>query len=986
MENQIQQAVEIALSGTADPTLKAQAYEYIEEIKGLESGLDSCLTILGAASASTSEQLRFFVLQVIEENVAKVNEERRYSICNSVVQFLRENYLVHHQSYPIYLRNKLASVVATIFCHVYLAVNPQLLQQVLELASSPAGTDIYIRILLAVHAEIGDKLIARSAQQQERNNALKDAIRAADMQRLVLLWKQILENGDQSDPETVTNTVRVVGCYVLWMEISLFVLSDFINVILAYLRKPQQRIAACETVAEIISKKMKPENKLQLLALLNVTEVVGTLAQDSDDLEFTESVARLANQVGLELLTVLDAQGEPTAEVLNQLMGLWPSVLRFLTHEFDDVAQLVFTYIQQYLLACKKHTPLVNNDLLKELLAKCIVKMKFDDEDDGYDDDAAAEFDEIRARLKTFQDTIAVLVPELYLELVPAAITELLSASNPSWQTVELGLYQLSNFADGVRNNLVGVPKKELTSLKAFNLLRELFVRLVDSLVVTSLGHPQVQLLFFELVVRHYTFIASGTKADPILKTFGSPVGMFNESEKVRLRSWYLFFRFIKLVKPQMQDPAFVEELLVKLQPLLVIKAELPVRDEDNVVVDDGSFSSQLYLFEALGLLIGLLTVDDSAKLRMADVIFSSLFNSLESCVAASESEKDSQPIIPLQAHHALMAIGTFVRGYDDASAKASQIMVEKVDNAAQVVVITLSNFAKHEVVREASRFAFARFIPILRDRCKTQLSKLILLIISASNLTVTELSDFLSFLGQLVHTFKGNPNVYQLLNDLLSPVVEKVFTLLKYNGENNDYNTMPDMVRDKNSLRKSYMNLLSAIIINNSSSLLVTESNKARLPEILSLLFEYAYDLSDTTVSKLAITQLINFVTVLGGSGGKINDPNDTYGESLPAIEGVDQYLLEKLMHLSFELPFQKQEFDLKDAQYRLIAQEISQLIKLCYDVKGETYLQYLSTYLTSMGMAADLMNDFGSNVVKLDNRAFKKYFITFVVQLKSA
>ena len=986
METQIQQAVEIALSGTADPALKSQAYEFIDKIKTSENGLQSCVTILLSSSSVTSEALRFFVLQVVEENIPKVSNERLYSINNSLLQFLRENYIVNHQSYPIYLRNKLASVMATLFCHVYLTINPQFLVQLLEYSSSPPGTDIYVRIHLAIHAEIGDKLIARSPQQQERNNALKDSIRANDMQRLVQLWRLILENAEAHTSDTLTNTVRVVGCYVSWMEISLFVVPDFIGVIFSYLRKPDQRTAACETVAEIISKKMKPENKLQLLALLNITDVVGSLAQDSDDLEFTESVARLANQVGLELLIVFEAQSDSTSEVMNQLMGLWPSVLGFLTHEFDDVAQLVFPYIQQYLLACKKQKTLINNDLLKELFAKCIIKMKFDGDDDGLDDDSAAQFEEIRAKTKTFQDTIAILVPNLYLDLVPAVISESLFSNKPDWQTSELGLYQLSNFADGVRNNLVGVPKKELTTLKAFAVLRELFIQLIDSSVVLSLGHPRVQLLFFELVVRHYTFVASGTNPDPILKVFGSLVGMFNESEKVRLRSWYLFFRFIKLVKPQMSNPSFVEEILLKLQPLLVIKAELPVRDEDDDVVDNGSFSSQIYLFEALGLLIGLMSVDDSTKLRMADSIFSSLFSSLESCVAASESERNSQPIIPLQAHHALMAIGTFVRGYDDSNVKSGQVMVDKVDNAAQVVVITLSNFAKHEQVREASRFAFARFVPILRDRCTVHLSKLILLIINASNLTVTELSDFLSFLGQLVHTFKGNANVYQLLNDLLTPVVEKIFSLLKYNGENNDFDTMPDVIRDKNGLKKAYMNLLSAIIMNNSSSLLVTESNKAKLPEILSSLFEYSYDLADTTVAKLAVTQLINFVTVLGGSGGKINDPNDTYGESLPAIEGVDEYLIEKSMHLCFELPFQKTEFDLKDAQFRLIAQEISQLIKICYDRKGDTYLQYLSTYLTTMGMAPELMNDFGSSVVKLDNRAFKKYFITFVSQLKSA
>lgn len=1008
MEAQIQQAVEIALSGTADPGLKAQAYDYIDKIKALDSGLDSCVAILTSSTPATAEALRFFVLQVIEENVPSVSEDRRYTLSTTLVRFLRENYLLHHQAYPVYLRNKVASVVAATFCHVYLTTNPQFLHQMLELAVSEPGTDIYVRVLLAIHAEIGDKLIARTPQQQERSTALKDTIRANDMHLLVALWQQILgnseaqkekdqnpgQNPNQNTPisthgtpaslETLTNTLRVVGAYVLWMEIGLFVLPAFITTLLSYLHKPDQRIAACDAVAEIVSKKMKPENKLQLVELLNVTDIVGTLAQNNDDLEFTETVARLANQVGTELLLVLEAAPDQP-QATSQLMGLWPLVLGFLGHEYDDVALLVFPFIQQYLLQCKKQKSLANLGLLKELLAKCIVKMKFDEEDDGLDDDAAAEFEEVRARLKTFQDTIAVLAPELYLELVPAIVSESLFGPSPSWHTVELGLYQLANYADGVRNNLVGVPKKEMTTLKPFQVLHELFVRLLDAPVVLALGHPRVQLLFFELVVRHYSFIAPQTNTDAVFKAFGSPVGMFNDTEKVRRRCWYLFFRFIKLVKPQVADPAMVEDMVVRLQPLLHITAEVPARDADDEIVDNGPFLSQLYLFEALGLLIALMAADDSVKLRVADAIFSALFDSLETCVAAPQAERDSQPVIPLQAHHALMAIGTFVRGYDDANAKLGPALVDKVDHAAQVVVITLGTFAKHEPVREASRFAFARLVPILRDRSSAHLSKLILLIISANNLTVTELADFLSFLGQLVHTFKGNASVYQLLNDLLTPVVDKVFALLQYNGENNDFDTMPDIVRNKNGLKKAYMNLVSAIIANNSSSLLVTESNKAKLPAILASLFEYAYDLGDTTVTKLAVTQLINFVTVLG-CGGKINDPNDTYGESLPAIEGVDEYLMEKSTHLCFELPFQRTEFDLKDAQFRMVAQEISQLIKACYDRKGDTYLQFLLGYLTTMGMSPELMNEFGSSVVKMDNRAFKKYFIAFVCRLKPA
>ena len=73
-----------------------------------------------------------------------------------------------------------------------------------------------------------------------------------------------------------------------------------------------------------------------------------------------------------------------------------------------------------------------------------------------------------------------------------------------------------------------------------------------------------------------------------------------------------------------------------------------------------------------------------------------------------------------------------------------------------------------------------------------------------------------------------------------------------------------PDIIRDKNSLKRATLNFISSIVMNHLSSLLITESNKQELPEIIGKVFEYSYDLSDTTTSKLAIVQLTNFVNVL--------------------------------------------------------------------------------------------------------------------------
>lgn len=997
MEQQIQQAVLIALSGTADASLKNQAIEFVNNIKSTEEGYTSCVTILLAsldAKDKIDESLKFFIYQVIEENIEKLSPEQLFKLNNDLFKILSV-YVNDNILDANYLKNRFASLFGKLFCFVYLQIYPDFIKDLHKLISSgnQLAIDYYTRIIIAIHYEIGDKFIARSKDGQDRITLLKDAIRVNDMNTLVSTWANILLSPSINSSEILTNTMIIIGQYISWMEISLFIDNKLINTIFKYLDKPDQRNETCQTLIEIIYKKMKPTNKLELISLLDLTTTINSIDLHGDeDVDFMENVAKLLNQIGIELTIAIENQPDLLPQTNQQFIKLWPLVFNLLSHEYDDVSQQVFPFIQQYLLLSKKVTSLNSLDLLSTLLNKIILKMKYDNDDDGLDDeDDDGSFDDIRARLKTFQDTIAVLNPELYVEAIPIIINDSIfnSDAKVDWRKFELGLYELGNYADSLRNNLINVPKGLITQSKPYMIFQEFLVKLIESDYIINVNHPKIQLQFFELIVKHYSFLTTQENqrvlVSRLIEIFSSPLGLFNDNEKVRLRSWYLFFRFVKLAKPSLNNEAFVENLISKIQPLVVIKAELPTKDEEDDVVDNGTFNSQTHLYESIGTIISLVPDDLLAvKLKLLDVCFQPLFSDLEKCIGLSDQIKQTNPLVILQAHHSLMAIGTIASGitYEN-SIKFPEQFISKINNAAQVVLITLENFPKHETIRDASRFAFARFIPILKTHINVHLSKLITLIISANNLKINELSDFLSFLGQIIHNYKDDDNIYQLLNSLLSPVIGKVFEMLGANSE--DEKLIPDIVRDKYSLKKAFMNFLSSINLNHSSSLMVTETNKQTFPDILSALFEYAYDMNETTVARLAITQLVNMVNIFG-NGGKINDKEDKYSENLPSIDGIDEFFMNRVTQLCFELPFQREQFDLKDAQHRIVAQEISVLLKTYQLKRGDEYLQFLSAYLINMGLSEGLTNEFGSNLIKHDGKAFKKYFIEFVTKLKGS
>lgn len=993
MDQQIQQAVEIALLGTSDPALKNQAITFITEVKATEQGYKKCVDLLLDSSLKGnvfSEGLKFFILLVIDENIERLSPEQLFALDASLFKYLENVLLKGNDSDPIFLKNKFADILCRLFCHVYPLLNVSFLSKLLLSVQSKniASIDYYLRVLIAIHFEIGDKLIARADGAQDRNNRLKDMIRDRDMVALVSSWKIILL--EFKDPVIADNCLKVIGYYIDWMEITLFIQKDFLDDIYGLLYNTDLRIQVCSTIIEIISKKMKPANKLQLINLMDLASVVSSL--DDSDLDFIENLAKLSNQIGLELSVVLENEPLLLLEVNTHFLKLWPTVLDFLGNEYDDVSQQVFPFIQQYLFVAKKVSALASDDLLLSLLKKIIEKMKHDV--DSFDmEDEDEQLLEIRQKLKTFQDTIAGLHPALYLEIVPMIVERSIfsALSTPSindWVSIELGLYELSNFADSLKNNLIKLPKSEILTSKPYKSVQEFLIKIIDNFHL--INHPKNQLAFFELIIRHFATKnfsnTTGTNLDDlifkIMELFNE-YGLFNGVESVRVRCWYLFLRFVSVTKPTLSN-FFLEKFIVKLQVLLAIKAELPTKDEDDNLVENGNFDNQLKLFEVIGLLVAFAQESFYAP-KFVDILFQPLFATLETCVSY---DNKSDPLIALQAHHLLMAIATIVKGLDtQVLGRSEQLknnveMVGKIDNAAQVVLITLENFSKFESLRDASRFAFSRFVPILDLLCSAHVSKLVSLILSSPDLKMSELGDFTGFIGQLVHVFQNSDLMFQLLNDLLSPMFDKIYDLLLINDEN-----YPNLVREKYELKRALLTFVSTMVLNSLLSLLLTETNKLLFPKVLASLVEYSYDLNDPVTTKATIIQFGNMINSLGCNGGKITDPNDKFAVTVSAVDGIDDYLMEKTMALCFEVPFRQKEFDLKDAQIRNISMELAALLRMYLSrLRQQEFVKYLATYLTNMGLEQSIAGDFCNNLVEMDAKGFKKYYISFLIQFKGS
>jgi exportin-T len=1018
-------------------------------VRDSEEGWQVCLSIV-TGDQKRSDATRFFSLQVIDNSLPRLNNEQLQFIRNNLFSHLQK--LVNSSDYleAVHFRNKFAQSVGYLFIVSYQEAWTTFFDDLMALMAgsnsnvenSPA-VDMYLRILRCIHEEIGDNLISRPVEVTKRNNMLKDLVRERAMVKLSSSWMDILQyyTNNSTSPESLGNEIvdgalRVIGAWVSWIDITLVVNPTYLNLIFSQLANPKQRLSACDSLSEIISKKMKPADKIELIALLNPSNLIAQLPTGSNsDIDFDERVAKLSNIVTLELVHILDGTTQTSSGVNctpqeiekaeQLLMDIMPIVLQFLSNEYDDTSSQVFQCLGEYLAFVRKESkkektkvdtsnltknssgqyidfpadsnfvPQQRLQLLSHMLNKIIMKMKYDPSTDwtGGEDESESEFLDVRNRLKILQDQIAAIDQDLYTDGMAAVINSSLDGStSQSWQDVELGLFEFSAFSDSTKNGSITLLRG--TETKASRTLYELFVKMIHSGVIT-INHPSIQLLYIELVNRHSAFFTA-ERTDLLNKTlevFVSPLAIHNSNKKVQVRSWYLFFKFIKAVKNFVGDIA--EQIFNSISSLLEIKAEPPKNnnngnDSDSDNDDDsGTFESQLYLFELCGVLFGSVSNEDHGH-ALSQRLLQPIFSDIERCLQRDTILQDPQLIA--QVHHNLMALGTFARGFDELgggvsgpAAKSNKKPVQELKNATQVIIVVLERMASLEMIRSSARFAFSRLIPLLGVDILGEISRLISALLEGS--TIREFGDFLSFLGQLSHSFKTEYGVFEMFTSLLSPLVNRMLVIFEEcNKEASTGST--DAILLKRSLRKAFLQLIFNLLNNGMGAIFVTENNAQAFQNTMECIFLFASDMDDPQVQKLAIVVLSKMLATWADGEVKpdpIAPDANVFGKGMVVNGFNDQFIFEQYTRVCWELP-SKPGFDIRDAQTRLVVSEAAALQRAIYERKGPVYVTYLSNqYFPSIGLPENMAQDYLGNLSQLTSKDFKKYFIDFLSRVFS-
>ncbi|CEP16433.1 hypothetical protein [Parasitella parasitica] len=985
---QIEQAVMYALGPQVEPSLKAQANEYCEQVKISSDGWQLCIQLFMKEPKALPE-VRFFALQVLENTLrnkfeALDNTAIEY-IQQTMMEYLRREFVDNTSgSEESFIRNKAAQALTILFTHVYPTTWPSFFKDMIAVTKTPAGThshekaaDFFLRLCISIDEEIGRMDIPRTREEVIRNTNIKDTMRLGDIQLLASSWFDLLQEFRSANPSIAQLALKNIGSFVAWMDISLVVNDQVMSVLYELLSDANLRIPACECLADVISKGMLPMDKLNMFEMLNITDILSRL--DLSEPEFVEYVARLINALGTELCKIYAETSLPNEKkqtTWNMIEQVTPYLLKFLANEYDDTSSAVFPFVNDMLYIYKRQKKSMQSfsqgqhQFLASLLNVVVAKLRYDEDTEWSDDQDEPEeealFFEMRKNLRIFAEHIAMINEDLYVGYIHSFVMDTINkykaGTELNWRDVELCLYVLYCYGEALSKAAMIF----VTSTDTLSPLGELVSEMIQS-NISVYPHPSCAMQYFENITRYYQFFEHRPDHLPqALAAFVDNRGLHHPVKQIRTRCWYLFQRFVKNLKPKMAP--YVENVLSSLGDLLDIQAE-PVVEANTMdgmpIPAASTFDSQLYLFETVGILISMEGIDPMKQTEYLKIVLEPLVEGIQKAVAQPFSDDE---LFLLQLHHYIMAIGSVAKGFptlvkpaDSAQQPWTVVFIQ----ATEIILSALQNYNQMAVIRDAVRYTFARLITCLGTQVLPYLPSLINGLLTECQ--VTELVDFLPFIGLIAHKYK--PMIEPIIDELLLPLVRRVFDFLDTTPSGTDE---AFLLLD---LRKSYLNFVLNLFNANLEMVFVSERNLESLETILQTFLHYAKDNSDPTTQKMSFGVFLKTVNSWA---------SNTTSASGPTIAGFDQFVYNELLPITFSVPMSA-AFNLADGQSILVFGEMTSIQKAMCSKQGANFIDYMKrVFLPSIQCPPETAERYCQAVQQYEGRQFKKYFQSFISEAK--
>ncbi|EER29429.1 pre-tRNA nuclear export protein [Coccidioides posadasii str. Silveira] len=1028
MEEQVANAIEIAGNPSSDQTIKAQAFDYLNQLRADPSGWQVCLSLF-TKTPRRSDVVRHVALEIINSatQTGLVDIQGLSFIKDNLLTYLQQMYGPDGaaQSDPSNIQNKIAQTITYLFSALYATEWNTFFDDILRLTyngpdsgvrDNTLGIIFYLRVINSIHDEIGDVLVSRSRAEQDRANILKDLIRERDVQKLVTSWQDILSQWQERNDLIAEMCLRAIGSWVSWINISLVVNQTMLDLLFRQLARVKDvdlhqggekvRDAAIDVFTEIVGKKMKPADKIDMIVYLNLESIVAQLTASPPlhehrftskyDTDLAETVTKLVNITTVDIVKALDSEDadnatKEKAEAL--LQAFLPHILRYFSDEYDEICSTAIPCVNEllsYLRKVAKRNPAIipqQSAMLLPILKAIIQKMRYDEtsswgtEDDQMDE---MEFQDLRKRLNVLQQIIASTNEQLYMDAVSEVVRATFhnvrqSGGQIDWRDLDLALHEMFLFGElAVRCG--GLYTKNKPNNPASERLIEMMLMMVES-DIRSFRHPATQLQFMEICVRYSSFFEHHARFIPgVLEGFLQLA--HHQMTKVKVRSWYLFHRLVKHLRNYIGNVA--QTVIAALGDLLTINAEVPVEgpdgddmsSEDHEGSADALFNNQLYLFEAIGTICSTSSVPLDKQVVYAQSIMNPIFIDMERNLGAAKSH-DERAL--LQIHHDIMALGTLAKGFSDWIPGTSSPAVppapeisEAFGQVAEATLVALESLKFSFSIRTAARAAFSRLIGVRGSHNLPQLPRWIDGLLTQTS-SKDEMALFLRLLDQVIFGFKTE--IYGILDTLLTPFLQRVFAGIS------EPTTGTDDEIQLAELKREYLNFLLMILNNDLGTVIISTANQPIFETVITTIEHFAKDVDDFPTAKMAFLVLSRMSNLWGGPDVvQPSNPANGTTPSQSALPGFTQFMITRFSPLCWALPMNP-SFNPKDAQAKQVLGEAAALQKIIYLKTGPEYVRWLrETELPGMGMGPDLVNEYVGSLEMLDIKGFRQFFQAFI------
>ncbi|CAI0470706.1 unnamed protein product [Linum tenue] len=965
--------------GTVDSALKSQAVAFCQQMKESPTVGRVCIEKLVFCKLV---QVQFWCLQTVQEVISG-----RYSLLSlEEKDFFRKSVFslcgfdgvddenaARFLDGPAFIKNKLAQVLVTLIYFEYPLVWSSVFVDLLpQLSKGARVIDMFCRVLNALDDELISLDYTRTADEMVVATRVKDAMRQQCIGQIVRVWYDIVCMYRNTDQELCSGVLDTMRRYISWIDIGLVMNDIFMpllfELILVDGGSEQLRGAACSCVLAVVSKRMEPQPKLNILQGIQIERVFGLVTGDSDS-ELVSKAAALITGFAVEVLdcnrrvSTEDAKRVST-DLLNEVL---PSVFYVMQNCEVDATFSIVQFLSGYVTTMKSLSPLTEKQLLhvRQILEVIRSQIRYDPAYRGNLDTLDKIGREEEDRMVEFRKDLFVLLcnvgrvaPEVTQVFIRNALNSAVaSSSDVNVEEVEAALSLLHAIRESLSDESIR---------NGSGLLSELVPMLISTRFPCH-SSRLVALMYLETITRYMKFVMENTQYIPmVLTAFLDDRGIHHQNLHVSRRASYLFMRVVKLLKAKLVP--FIEKILQSLQDTVSHFTSMDFTSNQCSGAEDGS-----HIFEAIGILIGMEDVPLEKQSEYLASLLTPLCRQIEVLLMnAKILNPEESPAKVANIQQIIMAINALSKGFSERLVNASRpsigLMFKQTLDALLQILIA---FPKIEPLRSKVTSFIHRMIDTLGASVFPYLPKALEQLLAESE--TKEMVGLLVLLNQLICKF--NTSVHGILDEIFPAIAGRIFTVIPSNGFPSGPGTNTEEMRELQELQKTLYTFLHVIATHGLSSIFLSTKSRAYLEPMMQLLLYTACHHKDTVVRKACVQIFIRLIKdwSVGPYGGE---------EKVP---GFQCFVIEVFATNCCLYSVLDKSFDFRDANTLVLFGEIVMAQTIMYEKFGNEFLfHFVSKSFQSAHCPQDLAEQYCQKLQAADIKAFRSFYQSLIENLR--